>query len=189
MSLHIWSFQGECRGRNLERRCSTGTLIWQAGKNTPSASAWPPCVWRTRHRYNKPLPRFGAGGAVRDLGVVRGKGQHHLCCLRLGTVLKSQFSASLRSSLGSQCWRNSSLHTEQAFGGFQNTLNLVFRSGAQRNGPEVYWARLAWIWTPTLTFLHGQSCINYFSPMSPHFHGWSEKIYIYSLKSRCKDFR
>lgn len=35
MSSHIWSFQGECRERNLERRCSTGTLIWQAGKHTP----------------------------------------------------------------------------------------------------------------------------------------------------------
>ena len=41
MNSHIWSFQGECRERNLERRCSTGTLIWQAGKNMPPSALLP----------------------------------------------------------------------------------------------------------------------------------------------------
>lgn len=52
MSSHIWSFQGEYRGRNLERRCSTGILIWQAGKNMPpSAWALPQCPWRQRRHH------------------------------------------------------------------------------------------------------------------------------------------
>ena len=127
MSSHIWSFQGEYRERNLGRRCSTGILIWQAGKNTPpSALALLQRVWRKHHHRKKPLPHFGSGGAARDLGLWgRKRGYAHFCCFLPGR----QFShlgvgllfCSLRPSLGTldpRSWCNSSLHTEQALGGF-----------------------------------------------------------------------
>ena len=69
MSSHIWSFQGEYRGRNLERRCSTGILIWQAGKNMPpSAWALPQCPWRQHRHHGKSVLQFLSGGAGRALG-------------------------------------------------------------------------------------------------------------------------
>lgn len=57
MSSHTWSFQGEYRGKNSGRRCCTGTLTWQAGKNELH-HAWVPL-----HRV-----KIASTNTARDLG-------------------------------------------------------------------------------------------------------------------------
>lgn len=163
---HIWSFQGEYRERNLERRCSTGTLIWQAGKNMPpSASALPQYVWRNHHRHKKPLTQFGSGSAARDLGWWQRTEDVASALFAWAPVLKSRCSSASvlpwHPPWGHETprsWHNSSLHMHKRFWGLKTHLSwFFFRSGARRNRLTVNWAKLAWIWIWTLSFLKRQS--------------------------------
>lgn len=177
MSSHIWSFQGEYRERNLERRCSTGTLIWQAGKNMPlSTSAPPHCAW---WKSEKPPSQLGSGDTARPGFLMTDKGPHPPVLFPYR--IRSQPQAPVCLWFSEAFLRHARPHDANLIPHLTWNKNMgAFKMHSSFSGlwkqqrewkawDKVSGGRLPSVWILTLTLLNEQAWVYVWTPLKPVF--------------------